>query len=382
MTLLPEVDPDRICALFMELAAVASPSRRERAVADLVAARLRALGLEVEEDDAAAQIGGDTGNLRCLVYGDGERPAVTLAAHLDTVEPEGPLEPVLEDGIVRNAAGTILGADNKAAVAALLHATERLRGAGVPFPTYELVFSVAEELSVLGSRHLAAGVPSAPLAAVFDSSGPAGGIVVRAPSQQTIRAEFKGRAAHAGLEPELGRNAIQGAAFAIAAMRLGRLDEETTANVGLIEGGVAQNIVPAHCSLRAESRSLDEAKLAETTGAMVDALQEGAARAAVDLDLDVVMEYRAFGLSRNHPVVRLGRAAVESLGLEPRYVSSGGGSDANEFNARGVPTINLDCGMMRVHTPEEYIGVADLVTLVRLVEAVITLARVGEGGTG
>jgi tripeptide aminopeptidase len=290
--------------------------------------------------------------------------------------------PILEDGIVRNAAGTILGADNKAAVAALLHVTERLLAADVPFPTYELIFTVAEELSVLGSRHLATGVPSAPLAAVFDSSGPVGGIVLRAPSQQTIRAEFKGRAAHAGLEPEVGRSAIQGAAYAIAAMELGRLDEETTANVGVINGGVAQNIVPARCSVRAECRSLDEGKLARTAAAMVDALHLGAARAAVDLELDVVLEYRAFELAKNHPVVRLGRAAVESLGLEPRYLSSGGGSDANVFNARGIPTINLDCGMMRVHTPEEHISTAELTTLVRLVEAVIMLAGRGTRGAG
>ncbi len=382
MTRLPEVDESRIVGLFMELAGEASPSRRERAVADMVAGRLRALGLEVHEDAAAAQIGGDTGNLWCRVPGEGDTPLITLAAHLDTVEPEGPIVPVLEDGIVRNAAGSILGADNKAAVAALLHATERLLAAAVPFATYELVFSVAEELGVLGSRHLATGIPSAPLAAVFDSSGPVGGIVVRAPSQQTIRAEFKGRAAHAGLEPEVGRNAIQGAAYAIAAMELGRLDEETTANVGVINGGVAQNIVPAHCSVQAECRSLDEGKLARTAAAMVDALHLGAARAAVDLELDVVLEYRAFQLAKNHPVVRLGREAVESLGLEPRYLSSGGGSDANVFNARGIPTINLDCGMMRVHTPEEHISTAELTTLVRLVEAVIMKAGAGARGAG
>lgn len=382
MTPLPEVDAGRITELFMDLARVGSPSRRERPVADMVAGRLRALGLEVREDAAAGRVGGDTGNLSCLVPGRGDGPAVTLAAHLDTVESEGPFEPVLENGIVRNAAGAILGADNKAAVAALVYATERLLGAGVPFPTYELLFTVAEELSVLGSRHLPPDLPTAPLGAVFDSSGPLGGIVVRAPSQQTIRADFKGRAAHAGLEPEQGRSAIQAAAFAIAAMELGRLDEETTANVGVIQGGVAQNIVPAHCGVRAECRSLDPAKLARVTGAMVDALQEGAARAAVDVDLDVVLEYRAFRLAQDHPVVRMGRDAVESLGLQPRYIASGGGSDANVFNERGVPTINLNCGMMKVHTPEEYISAADLATLVRLVEAVVMPAPEPTGGGG
>ncbi len=357
--------------LFMELAALPSPSRCERGVADFVTNRLLALGLEVIEDEAGAAVGGDTGNLVCLVPGVGETPRITFAAHLDTVEPTGPLEPVLEDGVIRNAGGTVLGADNKAAVAALLGVTEAFVGSGASFPTYELVFTVAEELGVQGARHLPPDIPSAPFGVVLDSSGPVGGIVLRSPSQQSISAEFRGRAAHSGLEPEKGASAIQAAAHAISLMELGRLDDETTANVGTIEGGVARNIVPASCLVEAECRGHNDVKLAQTTGAMVHALQAGAARLGVDVDVDLVMEYRAYRLRETDPVVRAAADALTALGLEPSYLTSGGGSDANVFNARGTPTVNLDCGMMSVHTPEEYIQVAELERLMYLVKQLI-----------
>ncbi len=374
------VDTDRLVGLFMQLTSVPSPSRREREVADLVIARLRGLGLEVVEDGAGAQVGGNTGNVRCVVQGRGAAPAVCLAAHLDTVEPSGPLDPVIEDGVIRNAAGTILGADNKAAVSAILAVTESLVGGTTSFPTFELIFTVAEEVSVLGSRYLEQHLPASPVAAVFDSSGHLGGIVVRAPSQQTIRASFRGRAAHAGLEPEQGRSAIQAAAHAISLMDLGRLDEETTANVGVIEGGVAQNIVPATCLVTAECRSLDESRLAAVSSAMIDALQLGAAKFGVDLDLDVVTEYRAFRLKDAGPAVDLARRAIGALGAQAHTHASGGGSDANVFNARGVPTVNFDCGMMRVHAPEEHISVSDLVLLADLVRNVILLAPAVDAG--
>lgn len=372
--------PGESTGLFMELAALPSPSRRERAVADFVTSRLRTLGLEVVEDEAGAAVGGDTGNLVCLVPGVGETPRITFAAHLDTVEPTGPLEPVLVDGVIRNAGGTVLGADNKAAVAALLSVTESLVGSGVAFPTYELVFTVAEELGVQGARHLPPHVPSAPFGVVFDSSGLVGGIVLRSPSQQSVSAEFRGRAAHSGLEPERGASAILAAAHAISLMELGRLDEETTANVGTIEGGVARNIVPASCIVEAECRGHDEVKLAQTTAAMVHALQEGAARVGVDVDVGLVMEYRAFRLRETDPVVRAAAAALTALGLEPSYLTSGGGSDANVFNARGTPTVNLDCGMMSVHTPEEHIHVVELERLMELVRELIENPPVPPGG--
>lgn len=370
----PPVARDRVAAVFAELAAIPSPSLQEREVADRVAAHLEALGLAVDEDETAAAIGGTCGNLWCRVSGVGDTAAILLGAHLDTVVPTTDIEPVLRDGVFSNARETILGADNKAAVAALLVATERLMSSGDPFPTYDMVFTVAEEVGVMGAKHVAKELLGGPFAAVFDAAGAVGGITVRAPSEQSITATFRGVAAHAGLEPERGRSAIEAAARAIASMRLGRLDDETTANVGTIEGGSAQNIVPDLCVVRAECRSHDEAKLAQVAAGIVDALERGAAEVGVDVDIDMVHGYRAFALAPRSPVVRLAKAAMIELGVESRLLASGGGSDANVFNARGLSTVNFDCGMTHVHTPDEHISLDDLERLVRLVEVLVRKA--------
>ncbi|MFH0915019.1 MAG: M20/M25/M40 family metallo-hydrolase [bacterium] len=361
--------------LFLGLARLRSPSLSERKVADAVTACLEAVGVSVHEDDAGSHIGGDTGNIWCTVRGDDSGPYLALGAHMDTVEPTDDVEPVLDDeGVFRNARPTILGADDKAAVAALLHATELLRQAGEPFPSYELFFTVSEETGLVGAKHFGEHVLASPFAAVLDSSGPVGGITVKAPSQQGLRAVFRGRAAHAGVEPERGRSAIHAAAKAIAAMRLGRIDDETSANIGVIHGGVAANVIPDFCEVRGECRSHDDEKLAHTAAAMVDALQEGAAQTGVDVEINLVHEYRAFVLTGRSGVVRLSKAAVAALDLRPRLLTGGGGSDANILNARGLPTVNLNAGMMQVHSPDEYLTLDDLECLCSLVLHMIRLA--------
>jgi tripeptide aminopeptidase len=373
----PAPSPDRLAELFLELAAVPSPSRQEGGVAGRVRDRFEKLGLVVEEDEAGRAIGGEAGNLYVRVPGVTEDPVLVFGAHLDTVRPTGELRPVLEDGIFRNTGGTILGADNKAAVTALIHASELLLQSDAEFPTFELCFTVAEEVGLQGARNLAPDRLRAPVGIMFDSAGPLGGIVTRAPSQDTIHATFVGRAAHAGLEPESGRNAIVAAAKGIALLPQGRLGEGTTANVGVIQGGVATNIVAERCEVKAEARSIDADRLSQLVADMVKALQRGAAETGVDLETRLVHEYRAFALSPRSPVVRLTRLAMESLGLEPRMQSSGGGSDANVLNERGIPTVNLNCGMNQVHSSGENLALEDLVGLVRLVIALLTQALPG-----
>ena len=370
----PVPSRDRLTELFLELAGLASPSRHERAVADAIIRHLASVHVDVHEDDTGRRIDGDAGNLSCTVRGTGSFPHLALGAHMDTVEPVGELDPQLADGVFTNKAHSILGSDDKAAIAALLHATELLVRSGEPFPTYEMFFTVSEETGLVGAKHMGEHVLSSPFAAVLDSSGPVGGIAVKAPSQQGLQAVFRGRAAHAGVEPERGRSAILGAAKAIAAMKLGRLDEETSANIGVIHGGSASNIIPDYCEIKGECRSHDDAKLAHTAAAMVDALQEGAAQAGVDVDITLVHEYRAFSLTGRAPVVRLAKAAVAAIGLEPRLVTGGGGSDANVLNARGLATVNLDAGMMQVHSADEYVTLDDLERLCRLALEMIRLA--------
>jgi tripeptide aminopeptidase len=365
---------ERLTELFLEFTRISSPFKHERRMADAVVEHLRAVGVALHEDDTGSRTGGDTGNLWGSVAGEGE-PHIVLGAHLDTVVPTERLEPYLDDnGVFRNRQRTILGSDDKAAVTALVHATELLRASGAAFPAYELLFTVSEEIGLVGSKHFNEKVLRSPFAAVFDSAGPVGGITVKAPSHDTFTATFRGTAAHAGVEPEKGRSAIQAAARAIAAMQLGRLDDETSANIGIIHGGVGTNIVPDLCEVQGESRSHDEEKLARVTAAMIDAMHKAGAQVGVDVDIAVVHEYQAFALTGRSPVVRLSKAALTDLGLEPQVQASGGGSDANTLNARGLPTVNLTAGMTQVHSPDEHITLDDLERLCRLAVRMIMLA--------
>ncbi len=373
MTSTPVPSQERLAELFLMLTRIPSPSRGEREVANVVMSFLESLGLSVSEDDAGTATGGDTGNLHCCV-GNGPGPYLALGAHLDTVMPTDAIEPVLTDGVFRNSRGTILGGDDKAAVAALLHATELLMATNGAFPSFELFFTVSEEVGLQGIKHMRADALRSPLAAVLDSSGPVGGIVQKAPSMQTIRAVFRGQSAHAGLEPERGRSAVQAAGRAIAAMTLGRLDGETSANIGIINGGTATNIVPDYCLVEGECRGHDEEKLAEVAAGMVDAIHGAAVQTGVDVDVNLVHEFPAFALSTRSPALRLAKAAIAALQLQPQLLTAGGGSDANVLNARGMPTSNLAAGMMLVHSPDEYLALDELERLCSLVLELVRLA--------
>lgn len=351
---------------------------------DAVITYLEKAGVDVHEDGAGKAISGDCGNLWCTVAGASPEPCLALGAHLDTVASGSTCEPALAgDGIFRCIGGGILGADDKAAVAALLHAVELLRGWDGLVPTFELFFTVCEEQGLVGAKHLGNDVVHSPMAVVFDSTGPVGGVVTKAPSQRIIRAAFRGTAAHAGVEPELGRSAIVAAARAIAAMPQSRLDAETTANIGVIRGGVATNIVPELCEIEGECRGHNEERLAQVAAAMVDAIQEGAATVGVDVEISLIHEFEAFALAEDSPLVRLSRAALAALGLVPMLKTAGGGSDANVLNAHGVPTINLDAGMMRVHSSEEYLPLDDLERLCAVIIRMIVMApEYGRGEVG
>ncbi len=370
----PQPSRERLTELFLEYTGILSPFKHERAMADAVRTHLERLGLTVNEDDTGDRIAGDTGNLWCTVPGEGEAHVV-LGAHLDTVAPTDRIEPYLDDqAVFRNRRPTILGADDKAAVAAIVHATELLMASKRPFPTYEALFTVCEEIGLVGSKHFDEKVLKSPFAVEFDSAGPVGGVTVRAPSHNTFKVTFRGQAAHAGVEPERGRSAVQAAAKAIAMMRLGRIDDETSANIGVIHGGVGTNIVPDTCDVEGECRSHDDEKLAQVTASIVDALHSGAAQVGVDVDIAMVHEYSAFALTGRSAVVRLTRSALADLGLEPHLMASGGGSDANVLNARGLPTVNLSAGMRQVHSPEEHCSLDDLERLCALALRLILMA--------
>jgi tripeptide aminopeptidase len=366
-----------VLSLFLELAAIPSPPGEERAVADRVLEYLRALGLEPEEDDAGARIGSSMGNVFCSIEPRGSEGGVPLflCAHLDTVPPEGAIEPVVgEDTVVRNGAGTILGADNKAAVAAMLEAAARLVDDEGAHAGVELLFTPMEEVGLRGADAFDERRLRARVGYVYDHAGPIGEVILGAPYQRKLDVEFRGRAAHAGMYPEEGRSAIAAAARAIADLRLGRLDAETTANVGEIEGGTARNVVPERCHFTAEARSHDERKLADLVQEMLETVTFAAGLADCEVETKVEGSARGYRFRRDDLPVRLAAAALERTGHDLAFGLSGGGADANVFNERGLQCVNLANAMVDIHTPDERIAVADLEAMVDVTLALVDVA--------
>ncbi|MGH3128313.1 MAG: M20/M25/M40 family metallo-hydrolase [Gaiellaceae bacterium] len=368
----------RVVDLFLELCALPSPSGRERAVADRVTAYLAELGLEWDEDDSATRLDGDTGNVYCRIAptnGAGGTP-VFLCAHTDTVPPEAAIDPVVgEDGVVRNAAGTILGSDNKAAIVAVLEAVRRVLDEGREHAGLELLFTPQEEVSLRGADAFDHTRLAATMGYVYDQGAPIGEIVLGSPHARLLDFRFHGRAAHAGMYPEDGRSAIAAASRAIADFRLGRIDEETSANVGVITGGTARNVVPEWCSFTAEVRSHDEGKAVAVAREMLESAGFAASLVDCEVESEVRPSFPGYRFRESDEPVRLAAAALERCGYTPSYALSGGGADANVFNARGLQCVNLANGMMEIHTPDEHIAVADLEGMVDVTLALIDVAR-------
>jgi tripeptide aminopeptidase len=368
--------PD-VVALFTELAAIPSPPGSERQVADRVHSYLEGLGLEVTEDDAGSRIGSTAGNLLARLAPtepNGGTP-IFLCAHLDTVQPTGPLEPVVDDGVVRNAGGTILGADNKAAVAAMLEAARLILSENRPHAGIELLFTPKEEVGLQGAKAFDPQRLEATVGFVYDHAAPVGEVMLGAPHARALDVTMRGRAAHAGMAPEEGRSAIAAAARAIADFRLGRIDDETTASVGLIQGGTAKNIVPDRCTFSIDVRSHDERKLSDLVQELLETITFAASLEQCEADTTVDDSYRGYRFSRGDLVVRLAAEALTRTGIEPVYGLGGGGADANVFNERGLPCVNLANGMTSIHTPDEHIAVADLERMVEVTLALADVAR-------
>jgi len=364
---------DELLELFLELVAVPSSSGDERAVSDLIQARLRAAGLSVSEDGSAARTGAASGNLLATVKGTGGGVAIALSAHMDTVPIDRPPTVVVDNGVVHTDGATVLGADDKAAVTVLLQVAADL-AAEPPAGDVSFVISASEEVGLKGAAALDVGTIPAEACFVFDSEGPVGTMVMSAPTLKRLTVEFSGRSAHAGIEPENGRSAVVAASRAVVAMRLGRIDDQTTANVGLVEGGSAINIVPERCVLQAEARSRDAGALAAQVGHMVEACNVAAAETGVDVTLSVDEDFHGYTHDEAALPVRLATEAFAACGIEPRLIGGGGGSDANVFNLRGLPAVTLGVGFEDVHSPHEHIAVARLGDLYRVAHALVRAA--------
>jgi tripeptide aminopeptidase len=357
---------------FARLCEMPSPTGEEREVADAVLDELRESGVDVAEDASATPARAGAGNLIARVPGRSEH-WLSFFAHLDTVPHDGAVEVSREGGTFRSRGDTILGADNKAAVTVLMELAARHRTEPAPVGL-ELIFTVAEEDGLRGAKELDISSLRAPFGFVLDHATPIGEVIVAAPTYKRLIAEFTGQEAHAGINPEDGHSAIAAAAVAIAEMKLGRLDEETTANVGMIEGGTASNVVAGHCRVLGEARSVDGERAAATIGEMVDACTWGASQQGCDVDAQVSEMFRGYRLDPKSEPVRIASEALRATGYEPQLVATGGGSDANALVASGYEAVLLANGTEANHTPEELVTEEAIVEMLRVCEAAIGLA--------
>jgi tripeptide aminopeptidase len=364
---------DRLVATFCELVRIDSVSGEEAAVARRCADALQALGFTVVFDDAGPGAGSEIGNLFATLPGTVPGALrLILSAHMDTVEPGRGIEPVVgEDGVIRPAGDTVLGADDKAGIAAILEACTRVVESGAPRGDIQVLLTVCEETGLRGAKAMDRSLLDGDLAIVLDAAGEPGGIVSAAPTHSTFRAEFHGVAAHAGVEPEAGRSALVAAARAVAAMRLGRIDERSTANVGVIEGGSATNVVAPEALVTGECRSRDAATHDALQAEMDAALKAAAAETGVTVDVAWTCEYRGYTVDPDGAPYLLVAAAAADAGLTPRPHPTGGGADSNILAAEGIPVIALSSAMRGPHSREEHLVVSELHELTDLVIAII-----------
>ncbi|RIX53415.1 M20/M25/M40 family metallo-hydrolase [Paenibacillus nanensis] len=371
------IQKDRLIQEFMELVQVDSETKNEAEISKVLKRKFTELGLSITEDDAGAKIGHGANNLFALLEAKGSEGAPTLlfTSHMDTVAPGNGIKPQLDDdGYIRSDGTTILGADDKAGLAAMFEAIRVLKENNIPHGPIQFVITVGEESGLLGSRHMDASKLKADFGYALDSNGSIGDIAVAAPTQARITIKLYGKSAHAGVNPEDGISAIQVASKAISRMKLGRIDFETTANIGKFEGGGATNVVCDFVKLDAEARSLVQDKLDAQVEAMKQAVESAAEEFGARSEFDSVVIYPAYKYTDGDPVVELAKKAIVNIGETPKTFHSGGGSDANVFNGLGVPTVNLAVGYEHIHTTKEQIKTDDLVKTARLVVEIIQQA--------
>ncbi|HOY83943.1 MAG TPA: M20/M25/M40 family metallo-hydrolase [Candidatus Syntrophosphaera sp.] len=355
---------DDVIRYFLELVAIDSESRDERAVTDRLKADLAELGADILEDDANTFTGGNAGNLHALIPGRAEQKPILFCAHADTVKPGLGVKASITAGRIHTDGTTVLGGDDKSGLAEIIMGIRDVVESGEPHAPIEVLVTVSEEIGLLGAKHFDKSKLRSAFGYALDAHR-VGDLVVGAPAQNSIRMVITGKEAHAGVEPEKGINAIRVAAEAIAAMPLGRIDHETTCNVGIISGGSATNIVPNRVELKGEARSHNPRKLEQVTADIRHAAESAVQRHSYDfgaaaLEWESKQEYAAFRVGDGEAVVQLALDALNDLGIKAEVTVGGGGSDANIINAAGLPMIICGTGMNKVHTVAEDIEAEEL----------------------
>jgi tripeptide aminopeptidase len=363
------INQERIKNLLLELVQIDSHSRKERDVAERIKKYCEEMGAEVLIDDAGEKVGGNSGNVIARFKGTipGAEP-IMMSAHMDTVVPGENVKPIVEGDIIRTDGTTVLGGDDKSGCAVIIETVRCLHEQNIPHTGIEAIFSICEEVGLLGAKNVDTSKIESKYGIVFDSDDP-GFLFTKGPSANHLEFKVYGLESHAGVAPEEGISAIKIAAEAIAAMKLGRIDEETTANIGVIRGGEATNIITNFVSLKGEARSLDESKLDAQCAHMVKCFEDAAAKYVVTVagkttkgrvESTVEREYSAMDVPDSSRVVQLVIRAAARLGKDVKTLASGGGCDANIFNRKGIECANLGTGMRAIHTVNEWLDVKDL----------------------
>ncbi|MBS4202976.1 M20/M25/M40 family metallo-hydrolase [Lederbergia citrea] len=366
------IDEQRLLEEFLELVQIDSETKHEAEIAKVLKQKFESFGVEVFEDDTMEQTGHGAGNLICTLKGTkAEADSIYFTCHMDTVVPGNGIKPSVKDGYVVTDGTTILGADDKAGIAAMLEAIRILKEQNIAHGDIQFIITVGEESGLVGAKALDPALVKAKYGFALDSDGKVGNIIVAAPTQAKITTVIHGKTAHAGVAPEKGVSAITIAAKAIAKMPLGRIDEETTANIGRFEGGQATNIVADHVYVLAEARSLVPEKMEAQVAKMKEAFEEAAKNMGGTADVDIEIMYPGFKFADGDQVVEVAKKAAEKIGRKPALLTSGGGSDANVIAGFNIPTVNLAVGYEEIHTTNERMPVEELNKLAEMVVAVV-----------
>ncbi|WP_330573971.1 M20/M25/M40 family metallo-hydrolase [Criibacterium bergeronii] len=353
------MENSRVIERFLEYVKIDSPTKEEKQFRQRLEQDLDKLGISHELDNAGDVIGCNTGNLIAKIQGTGDK-TILFSAHMDTVSPGRGIEPEIKDGVITSKGQTILAADDKAGVSAIIEMLTVLKEEKIPHHNIVVAFTVSEEVGLSGSKNLDYSKFSADYGIVVDSGGAPGNVVVQGPAQNKVNVTFVGKAAHAGVAPEKGVSAIKIAAEAIANMKLGRIDEETTANIGSINGGGATNIVTDRVEIKAEVRSLNGEKLKAQTEHMIKCVTDAQEKYGLKAEIEVISAYSAFKIDEDSEVIKAVKAACEKAGLEFVAGKTGGGSDTNNYCLNNIPSVNLGIGMGNSHAIEEFINIEDI----------------------
>jgi len=365
------INRDRIVNDFIKYVQIDSPTKQEKEFAEFISKELEELGFEIYIDNAGESVGSNSGNVIGKKKGNLDKEPILFSCHMDTVSPSIGIKPIIKGDTIYSDGTTILGGDNKAGIAAVIEALKVIKENNIDHGPIEVVFSIYEEGGLFGAKNLEYNKLDSKMAFVLDSGGDPGQIIVKGPAQDKIDVKIIGRPAHAGVAPEEGISAISVAAHAISKMNLLRIDSETTANIGVIQGGEATNIVTPEVSIKAEARSLCNDKLDKQTQHMVKCFEDAAKEFGAKAEIQTERMYGAFTVDESDEIVSLVKSACESIEIKPFIDSTGGGSDTNILNGNGIKAVNLGIGERKPHTLEEHMHIKDLVDSARLVLQII-----------